>query len=484
MTTSLEPASPPVAAGTGLRANVLGLFDSIVMAVAGSAPAYTIAGSTAALVVVVGLAGPAALLYCGIPMLGIAWAFSYLNRIEANAGASYAWVGRVLHPALGFLAGWSLVISATIFMVAGSLPAGSVTLGLFSASAANHPVYVLLVGSVWFLVMVALVILGVRVTARAQWIMSGIEVAILVLFAILAIAHSASHAVTKFSWSWFGLSHFNGMAGFAAGGLVAAFYYWGWDVASNLNEEMKDSKRSAGLGGIIGVVIVFALYEIFTIATNLAMPAKTIQNNAGDVLAVLGQIVWHGPGGKLLVIAVMLSTIATLETTLIQVTRTLFAMSRERTLPAFFGMINPRRQTPWIATIAVAIVSLGLFIGSNFIGSLSTILTDAIDSIGIQIAVYYGLAGLTVVVAFRKILFASVKNLLLIGIWPFVGAAFMFWILGEFVATNTSDAVVIWVGLGGLAIGLIPLVIYWALGSPYFKQRPTLGRVVPEDADA
>jgi amino acid transporter len=484
MTTSLEPASPPVAAGTGLRANVLGLFDSIVMAVAGSAPAYTIAGTTASLVVVVGLAGPAALLYCGIPMLGIAWAFSYLNRIEANAGASYAWVGRVLHPTLGFIAGWSLVISATIFMVAGSLPAGQVTIGLFSSSAAvNNTGLITAVGSVWFLVMVGLVIAGVRVTARAQWIMSGVEIAILVLFAILAIVHSASHAVTTFSWSWFGLSHFNGMAGFAAGGLVAAFYYWGWDVASNLNEEMKDSKRAAGLGGIIGVVIVFALYEIFTIATNLVMPAKTIEANGGDVLAVLGQEVWRGTGGKLLVIAVMLSTIATLETTLIQVTRTLFAMSRERTLPEIFGRILPVRQTPWIATIAVAIVSLGLFIGSNYIGSVSKILTDAISAIGIQICVYYGLAGLTVVVAFRKILFASVKNLLLIGIWPFVGAVFMFWILGEFVATNTSDAVVIWVGLGGLAIGLIPLAIYWAVGSPYFKQRPTLGNALPQDAD-
>jgi amino acid transporter len=482
MSTSTEPAPSQAATETGLRANVLGLFDSVVMAVAGSAPAYTIAGSTAALIGVVGLAGPAALLYCGIPMLGIAWAFSYLNRIEANAGASYAWVGRVLHPGLGFIAGWSLVISATIFMVAGSLPAGSVTLGLFSASAANHPGYVLLVGSAWFLVMVALVIAGVRVTARAQWIMSGVEVAILVLFAILAIVHAASHHVVSFSWSWFGFSHFNGLAGFAAGGLVAAFYYWGWDVASNLNEEMKDSKRSAGIGGIIGVVIVFALYEIFTIATNLALPAKTIQNNAGDVLAVLGQLVWHGTGGKLMVIAVMLSTIATLETTLIQVTRTLFAMSRERTLPKFLGSILPGRQTPWLATIAVAIVSLGLFVGSNYIGSLSTILSDAISAIGLQICVYYGLAGVTVVVAFRKILFRSVKNLLMIGVWPFVGAVFMFYILGEFVATNTGNAVVIWVGLGGLAIGLIPMVIYWAMGSPYFKQRPTLGATVPEDA--
>ena len=48
------------------------------MAVAGSAPAYTIAGSTAALIGI-GLAGPAALLYCGIPMLGIA--LRHLNRI-------------------------------------------------------------------------------------------------------------------------------------------------------------------------------------------------------------------------------------------------------------------------------------------------------------------------------------------------------------------------------------------------------------------
>jgi amino acid transporter len=481
MTTSTEPAYVGESASPGLRAGVLGLFDSVVMAVAGSAPAYTIAATTSSLFVAVALAGPAALLYCGIPMLGIAWAFSYLNRIEANAGASYAWVGRVLHPALGFIAGWSLVISATIFMVAGSLPAGQVTIGLFSSSAAvNNTGLITAIGSIWFLVMVVLVIAGVRVTARAQWIMSGIEVTILIVFAILALVHSASHSVVPFSWSWFGFSHFNGLAGFAAGGVIAAFYYWGWDVASNLNEEMKDSKRSAGLGGILGVIIVFALYEIFTVATNMAMPAGTIKANSGDVLAVLGQEVWRGTGGKLLVIAVMLSTIATLETTLIQVTRSLFAMSREKTLPAIFGKILPGRQTPWIATIAVAIVSLGLFIGSNYIGSVGTILTDAIDAIGIQICVYYGLAGVTVVIAFRKILFKSAKNVLVIGLLPIVGAAFMFWILGEFVDT-TTDSIVIWAGVGGLAIGVIPMAAYWILGSPYFKQRPTLGSVLPED---
>jgi amino acid transporter len=228
------------------------------------------------------------------------------------------------------------------------------------------------------------------------------------------------------------------------------------------------------------VFIVFALYEIFTVSINLTLSSKALGANDGNVLQTLGQDVWSGPGGKLLVIAVMLSTIATLETTLIQVTRTLFAMARERTLPEFFARIHPRRGTPWIATIAVAIVSLGLFIGSTYLGSVEKILTDAIDAIGLQICVYYGLAGLTVVIAFRKVLFKSVKNLLLIGLLPLLGAAFMFWVLGEFVDTNTSDSVVIWAGLGGLAIGLIPLIAYWVLGSSYFKQKPTLGRTLPE----
>ena len=83
---------------------------------------------------------------------------------------------------------------------------------------------------------------------------------------------------------------------------------------------------------------------------------------------------------------------------------------------------------------------------------------------------------------FYNVFFMKLNWFVLIGLWPFIGAVFMFWVLGEFVSTNTSDAVVIWVGLGGLAIGLIPLVIYWLLGSPYFKQRPTLGSTLPDDA--
>jgi amino acid transporter len=461
-----------------LRADGITAAGSIVMAVAGSAPAYSIAATTAVLIAAAGIAGPAALLWCGIPMLGIAWAFSYLGRADVNAGAAYSWVGRALHPILGFFAGWALVVSATIFMVAGALPAGAATVSLFDPKAADNTLLVTLIGAVWFLIMAGAVLVGVRVTARAQWIMSTVEVAILVLFAILAIVHAATghHKGPSFDWSWLGFGHFNGVGGFVAAALIAAFYYWGWDVSSNLNEETKNGHKAAGRGGIIGVIIVFLLFEVFTIAVEVILPAKTIAHSNGNLLSILGNEIWPGIGGKILIIAVALSTIATLETTLIQVTRTLFAMGRDHTIPLAFGRANKRWRTPAFATIVVTCVSLILFVGSNFLGSIGEILSDAVSSIGLQIAFYYALAAIAVVVAYRRIVFKSVKNFIFIALWPGLGAIFMVWIF--IAAIPASTPIVIAIGIGALVIGVIPIIVFWRKGKAYYGRRPL---ELPED---
>ncbi|WP_328778660.1 APC family permease [Streptomyces canus] len=467
-----------ISRGRGLQANALGTFDTVVMAVAGSAPAYSIAATTAVLVGSVGLASPAALLYCAIPMLGIALAFSYLGRIDVNAGASYSWVGRTLHPFLGFVSGWALVISATIFMVAGSLPAGSMTLALFDQDLADNTALSTVVGAAWFVLMLLVVLGGARLTVRAQLVMSGVELAILALFALLAFFHTGN--ARAFEWSWLGFGHFDGMQGFASGALIAAFYYWGWDVTSNLSEETRNSRRTTGLAGLIGVGIVFLLFEVFTIAVNVILTSKQIEDNDANVLAVLGEEVWPGWGGKLLIVAVMLSTIATLETTLIQVTRSLFAMGRDRTMPSALGRVHRRWNTPWVAIVVVGAVALMMFIASNALGSVGDILSDAISAIGLQIAVYYGLSGLAVVVAYRKMLLKSPADFLLGGLWPLLGALFMFWIFVESLGELSTAAITI--GVGGLAVGLIPMLWYWRRGSDYYRPaRLDASRTVEAD---
>ncbi|THG29115.1 APC family permease [Glaciibacter flavus] len=464
-----------------LQADGISPAGSIVMAVAGSAPAYSIAATTATLVGVAGLGAPGALLWCGLPMLGIAWAFLYLGRVDVHAGASYSWVARGLHPILGFLSGWALVVSATIFMVAGALPAGAMTVSLFAPDQANNVALITAVGALWFLVMAACVIFGVHVTARAQWIMSIVEVSILVVFAAIAIirASTSAHKGPNFSWDWLGFGHLTGAGVFVASALIAAFYYWGWDVAANLNEETRDGHKSAGSAGIIGVVIVFLLFEVFTIATLVMLPTKTIEDNSANILSVLGDVVWPGIGGKILIVAVALSTIATLETTLIQVTRTLFAMGRDRTIPFAFGKINRRWKTPVFATLVVVGVSVVLFIGSNFLGSVGDILSNAILSIGLQIAFYYALAGLAVIVGFRKVIFKSIKNFIFIGLWPAVGAAFMIFIFFSSIPNN--DPIVNVLGVGLILVGLVPLVLFYRKARAYYTRRPL---EVPEDFSA
>ena len=284
-----------------LRHGVLGLFDSVIMGVAGSAPAYSIAGTTTVLFVTVLYGGAAALLYCGIFMFGIVFAFSYLSRDDSHAGAAYSWVRRALHPILGYLSGWALVVSALLFMVIATFPAGGSVISIFtSATAGQDPHHAHRCGLLPL--MVGAVAAGVTVTVKVQIIMSTIEVALLVLFAALALFHA--HHVTSFSWHWFSPSvfHDKGSGTFAAGALTAAFFYWGWDVTANLNEETKAPPTTSGMGGVIGVVIVFLLFEVFTVATNLVLTPAQLHNpnNSSNILAVLGQAVWHGWGGKLL----------------------------------------------------------------------------------------------------------------------------------------------------------------------------------------
>jgi amino acid transporter len=462
-----------------LRGGVLGVFESSIMGLAGSAPAYSIAATTFTLAAVVGLGAPAELIYCGIAMFGIVYAFKYLSAHDPHAGASYSWVRNGIHPALGYLAGWSLVTASLIFSVSATLPASQSIISLFSnADPTKNKTLEIVVGAIIFMVMVAIVAFGVTITSTAQVIMSTIETVLLVLFLLLALFHA--HHVQSFHWSW--LYSFHGIGGiskFTVGALSAAFFYWGWDVTSNLNEETKGARRTSGIGAVNGVVSVMILYVVATVAIQMMVSQKDIQSDGANILTVIGNDIWSGWPGKLIVISVVLSTIATLETQLIQITRTLFTMGRDNSLPSMLGTTHQKFKTPLWATAISAIITLVLFLVSTLMGSINSILTDANNAIGIQICFYYGLAAVSVITIYRKELFKSFKNFFFIGLWPAIGALFMIFIFIEiipviphFVAIDKSVALDTraWVlGLGSIVVGIIPMLIYWARGSVYFK---------------
>jgi amino acid transporter len=150
-------------------------------------------------------------------------------------------------------------------------------------------------------------------------------------------------------------------------------------------------------------------------------------------------------------------------------------MGRDGTLAKKFGTVHHKYKTPLFATITITVVGIGLFIGSQFIGSIGKIMTDAIAAIGVQISIYYALAGFSVIVLFRKMIFKSVKNFILMGLWPLIGAVFMTTMF--FKVIPTLDNVTKIVGFGTIALGLIPMLYYWSKGHIYFKMPSKEERV-------
>ncbi len=259
-------------------------------------------------------------------------------------------------------------------------------------------------------------------------------------------------AVNPFSLSWFSFSYTPAM--FAASALIVVFFYWGWDVTANLAEETADGHVHAGNGGFFSVFITIAYYIGFTLAALFLFSIKDAKSFNANIIYNIAVASGLGrTGGLLASFAVMLSSVATLETTMLQFSRTLFAMGRDGAMNPMFGIVDKRTQTPVRAMIVLIGVGLLLLWGSSLMPTVGTIIADSVNAVGVLVAYYFGLAGLVAAWEFR----GEWKKSFLSGLWlcayPAL-SALMLVVLG-FYAIATFDLITKIVGIGGLAAGIV-----------------------------
>ena len=436
---------------TKLKADSLSFFESIIMGVAASAPEFSIAVGIAGLLATAGSVSPNAILIFAVPMLGIAVAYKGLSHRMPHAGAAYEWTKSVFGGFFGYFSGWALLIAALVFMVTGSVPLGTAVLQLFDPSLATNVWLTTSIGALWFVAIGLVLIAGIELTSKIQVVMSSIELGILFIISIAAFVHSGTHgAVSAFSWSWFGFHYPAGS--FAPSALSVVFLYWGWDVTSNLAEETKGQEQNlAGRGGFFSIFATIASFVAFTVAALMMFSLKDASGFSDNLIyhvaiaAGLGKM-----GGYAAALALILSSVATLETTMLQFSRTLFAMGRDHALPSYFGQVHEKTITPVRTMYLLLILGLALIVISSFLPSIAAILNDSVAAIAIQVCYYYGLAGLVCAWVYRKstgftfveyVIFPTLSAIALIG-------------LGIY-AITTYNMIVNVVGIGGLAIGIV-----------------------------
>jgi amino acid transporter len=331
------------------------------------------------------------------------------------------------------------------------------------------------------------VYLGIDTSVRTQAWLLMIEMVILGVFVVVALVkvyvqHPAGSWPIQFAWLWPG--SISSLGALSAGMIPAVFLYWGWDTAFSVSEETVEAAEAPGRAALRSTVVLAATYTLVAVAALAFAGPGTLTRHSQDALGSLGRGVLGGAVDKLLIVAVLTSSAATLLTTVLPNARTVYAMGRVRALPRRFGEINPRHRTPAFATVVVGVVSIGLYV---ILSAVSTnVLYDTITAIGLEVAFYYMATGLACLVAFRREMWRSRSQLLLVGVLPLLGTLILGYVMVRSVIDNFDPSqsyfgsvfgigVVDVLGVGGLLLGVVFLLWQRRQSSDFFAHAEAIG---------
>jgi amino acid transporter len=512
--TDEAPLGYPEASEKGLKGGALGLLSSVVVGMASTAPAYSLAASLGFVVasggaLLAGVKAPAIIILAFIPMYFIAIAYQELNSAEPDCGTTFTWASRTFGPIVGWLGGWGIIAADVIVMANLAQVAGSYSFTLFGLpDLADNPVASTSAGLAWIAIMTWICYKGIEISARLQYALLAIEVVVMVLFAAFALFRVYTGTAEPYSltpsldWLWPGGLDLTTVIAPAL--LTAFFIYWGWDTAVACNEESDDPGKTPGRAAVISTVLLLVTYATVTIAAIAFAGVGTDgvglgnADNASDVFnaiapALFGDSLLGHIAIGLLAASILTSASASTQTTILPTARTALSMGVFKALPAVFSKVHPKNLTPSVATIAMGVVSAVFYLGFTFLGA--EMLAALIGSIGLMIAFYYGLTGFACTWFYRKSLFRSVRNFFMRGLIPLAGgvimlAAFIYglqqFLLPEWLQNDaTGENITLFgygavgvTGLMALGLGVVLMFVWWAVRDDFF-----VGRTLPMRAN-
>ncbi|GAA4364994.1 APC family permease [Paeniglutamicibacter cryotolerans] len=502
----------------GLKSGALGLMSSIVVGVASTAPAYSLAASLGFIVasggaLLAGVKAPGIVLLAFVPMYLIAVAYQELNKADPDCGTTFSWAARAFGPITGWMGGWGIIVADVIVMANLAAVAGAYSFTFIGglgfpgvADLSQSVLWSTVAGLIWIALMTWICYRGIEVSARIQYVLLSIEVLVLVLFAAFALYRVYSGTAESYSilpqWSWFNPFTLDFGSVVAPALLTAIFIYWGWDTAVSVNEETADPSKTPGRAAVISTLLLLVTYAVVTVAAVAFAGVGTAgvglgnADNANDVFSAIGPALFGNSvighiGLMLLAAAILTSASASTQTTILPTARTSLSMATHKAIPEQFARIHPRFLTPTWSTVAMGVVSAVFYLIFTLISE--NLLNALIGSLGLMIAFYYGLTGFACVWFYRKTLTRNFRDLLMRGIFPLVGGLML---LAVFIYGTIQFAAPDWltdadgnnitifgigaeavVGIGGLLIGFV-LMFIWRLRRPdYFR-----GQTIPKSA--
>lgn len=343
----------------------LGLGDAVVIGLgsmigAGVFAAIGPAAAAAGAGLLYGLAVAAIVAYAN------ATSSAQLAAVYPEAGGTYVYGRERLGAFWGFMAGWSFVVGKTA-----SLAVMAITVGAYAVPGYEH-----VAGVVAVTLMTAVNYLGIRKTALATRL---IVVIVLSALAIVVAANLASPV-----GSVEGLTDMDGagMRGVLEAAGLLFFAFAGYARIATLGEEVIDPRRTIPRAIPTALAVTLLVYLAVAVSSLYAVGPAALAASSAPLLTSAEQgLPWAAPlvriGGAMAALGVLLSLLA-------GVSRTTFAMARNRELPAWLAAIHPRHHSPYRAELLIgAIVAVVAAFAD---------LREAIGFSSFAVLTYYGIA--------------------------------------------------------------------------------------------
>ena len=512
-------SSTDLAGKKGLKTGALGLMSSVVIGMASTAPAYSLAAALGWVVLSgVGVKAPGIMLLAFVPMFFISVAYKELNRVEPDCGTVFTWAGRAFGTRTGWMSGWALIIADVICMSSLATVAGSYSF-IFVGEVVGNPaigdlgsdvVWSTVAGLVWIAIMTWICWRGIEVSAKLQYALLGVELVVLIAFAAVALyrvltGDGVAESVTP-SLDWLNPFDLSFGDAIAPALLTALFLYWGWDTAVAVNEETADPERTPGRAAVLSTVLLLVTYLLVSVAAvSFAGVGDTgigLGNaaNADDIFKAIGEPLFGNSAiGHFMMIllaaSVLTSAAASTQTTILPTARGALSMAAFKAIPTKFAEIHPKFLTPTWATWGMGIISAVFYLVFTVISP--NLLIALVGCLGMLIAVYYGMTGLSAVWLFRKTLTKSLRHFVMRGLVPGLGAIIMGivfvyglqqFLLPDWLTDDAGNNITIFgfgavgvVGILSLVFGALLMVIYNAKAPAYFQGTTLEKRVWTKD---
>ena len=273
-------------------------------------------------------------LIAGIVALFSALSVAELSVYLPEEGGTYAYAQKLISPFAGFIAGWIWIFSNIFVGAAVSLGFAHYFVTLFPAM----PVKIIAI--IICLIFIFINYLGLKESTVLNNILVTVKVLILLFF-------------VAFGLGFFSVGNFtppapSGMMGILSGAALIFFAYTGFARVTIMAEEVKDPEttipRSIYLAlGISTIIYIFVSFVAVGIASAPALA------QSGSPLADAIKITGSPVAVLFISFGAMIATASVLLTTIMGISRIVFAMARNYDLPAFLSRISPRFSTPHYA---------------------------------------------------------------------------------------------------------------------------------------